>query len=422
MNKSGKQSGAGRRSLFFRLWLRSLTVKRPQAALGLAAILVGAALTAALLNLHDGVRRKMTQEFRAYGANAIVSPRGDTSGAAQVTLEEKEVLSGLTEWRDRTPGAVLVPRLHVVMRLRSVKADERLPEFRNVVAVGTDFKALHGLYPGWRLDSEIPVRAAQAQREDAGAQHAAPLQTVACVVGRRVAAELHLAPGSEVSLEPAAALDLSASALRCRISGILSTGAAEDDQVFVPLAALQRVAALEGKLSVVELLIPGEAAEVGRTVEELSRSYPSGSIRPVRAIVESQGRVLGKIGGLLVALTSLIVVIVALCVMATMTAIVLERKKDVAIMKALGATDSLVLRLFLCEGAGLGLAGGVAGFGLGLLLARELGIKLFGVALSPSWWTLPLISLGSVLVAVLATAFPVRSARAIQPATTLKGV
>lgn len=485
MNKSEKQTGAGRRSLFFRLWLRSLTVKRPQAALGLAAILVGAALTAALLNLHDGVRRKMTQEFRAYGANAIVSPPSDTAGAAQVTLAEKDVLSGLTGWKDHTPGAVFVPRLHVVMRLRSVKADERLPSFQNVVAVGTDFRALHGLYPGWRLDSEIPVRAAQAPREDVGAQHAVPLLPPAtqvgesdvgarhgvpvrnteqnsagaqgfdggaqhaapllppatqigesdvgarhgvplpqgdCVVGRRVAAELHLVAGSEVSLEPAAVPDLSASALRCRISGILSTGAAEDDEVFVPLAALQRVAALEGKLSVVELLIPGETGEVGRAVEELGRSYPSTSVRPVRAIVESQGRVLGKIGGLLVVLTSLIVVIAALCVMATMTAIVLERKKDVAVMKALGATDSLVLRLFLCEGAGLGLLGGLVGFGLGLVLARELGRSLFGVPLSPSWWTLPLISLGSVLVAVLATVFPVRNARAIQPATTLKGV
>ncbi|MBI4166804.1 MAG: ABC transporter permease, partial [Acidobacteria bacterium] len=381
----------------------------PQAALGLAAVLVGAALAAALLNLHDGVRRKMTQEFRAYGANAIVSPRGDASGPSRSSLVGDDILTGLAEWRDHTPGAALAPLLHVVMRLRPSHIDERLPEFQNVVVVGTDFQAIRALYPNWRLGPE-------------GVQSAVSPQKGECVVGTRVASQLRLAAGSEISVEPAEAAEGTATALQCRISGILSAGAAEDDQVFVPLAALQQATALEGRQSVVELLIPGEAADVERTVAELGGRFPSISVRPVRAIVESQGRVLGTIRWLLVTLTALIVAIVALCVMATMTAIVLERKKDVAIMKALGATDRLIMRLFLCEGAGLGLVGGVAGFGLGIILARELGLKLFGVTLDPTWWTLPLIGFGSVGIAVLATAFPVRMARSVRPATTLKGV
>jgi len=210
--------------------------------------------------------------------------------------------------------------------------------------------------------------------------------------------------------------------LRCRISGILSTGGAEDDQVFVPLAGLQEAAGLDRKQSVVELLVPGDAAAVTRTVTRLAGALSRARVSPVRAIVESQGKVLGTIRWLLLALTTLILVIVALCVMATMTAIVLERKKDVAVMKALGATDQLILRLFLCEGAGMGITGGVLGFALGLVLARELGLKLFGVVIHPAWWTLPLISLGSMTLAILATVFPVRMAAGVQPATTLKGI
>ena len=405
MNKTRKPS----RSLFLRLWLRALTVKRPQAALGVAAVLMGAALATALLNLHDGVRRKMTQEFRAYGANAMVSARGDASGGASSSLLGQDVLSGLAAWRESTPGAVLAPMLHVVMRLRPAQIDQRLPEFQNVVVVGTDFEALRTLYPNWRIADEW-------------ARHGVPVPQCDCVVGTRVASTLRLATSSEISVEPAETAQGTATALKCRISGILSTGGAEDDQLFVPLAALQRAAALDGNMSVVELLIPGEAAEVERTVAELGTRFPQAGVRPVRAIVESQGKVLGTIRWLLVALTALILVIVALCVMATMTALVLERKKDIAIMKALGATDRLIMRLFLCEGAGMGLTGGLLGFGVGLLLARELGLKLFGVPLDPAWWTLPLVGLGSVAIAVLATVFPVRMAQAVQPATTLKGV
>ena len=474
MNKTRKPS----RSLFLRLWLRALTVKRPQAALGVAAVLMGAALATALLNLHDGVRRKMTQEFRAYGANAMVSARGDASGGASSSLLGQDVLSGLAAWRESTPGAVLAPMLHVVMRLRPAQIDQRLPEFQNVVVVGTDFEALRTLYPNWRIADEwarhgvplqnagqdgsgtqesdvgarraAPLRNAEPtgagnQESDVGARRAAPLRNAEppdagnqesgvgarhgvpvpqgdCVVGTRVASTLRLATSSEISVEPAETAQGTATALKCRISGILSTGGAEDDQLFVPLAGLQRAAALDGNESVIELLIPGEAAEVERTVAELGTRFPQAGVRPVRAIVESQGKVLGTIRWLLVALTALILVIVALCVMATMTALVLERKKDIAIMKALGATDRLIMRLFLCEGAGMGLTGGLLGFGVGLLLARELGLKLFGVPLDPAWWTLPLVGLGSVAIAVLATAFPVRMAQAVQPATTLKGV
>jgi len=131
--------------------------------------------------------------------------------------------------------------------------------------------------------------------------------------------------------------------------------------------------------------------------------------------------VLGTIRWLLLSLTALILVIIAICVMATMTAIVLERRKDIGVMKALGAGDALVMRLFLAESAGLGLLGGLAGFSLGVLLARSLAQRWFGVTLGLSWWTLPLVCGLTTLLAVVATLFPVRVVRGIQPSVVLKG-
>ena len=130
---------------------------------------------------------------------------------------------------------------------------------------------------------------------------------------------------------------------------------------------------------------------------------------------------LGTIRGLAISLTALILVIIGLCVMATMTAIVLERRKDIAVMKALGASDQLIVRLFLSEGAGLGLAGGVMGFAVGALLARDLARRLFAVSLDLSWWTLPAVVLMSVLLTGAAALFPVKVVRSVEPAVVLKG-
>jgi putative ABC transport system permease protein len=206
-----------------------------------------------------------------------------------------------------------------------------------------------------------------------------------------------------------------------RIATILTTGASEDDQVFLPLAALQSFLGMTGKVTLVELSIPGETRDVESAVRRLAGLLPRLEVRPIRQIVYSEGKVLGTIRWLLLSLTILILVIIALCVMATMTAIVLERRKDIGVMKALGAADTLLMRLFMAEGAGLGLAGGVLGYGVGALLAHVLAERLFGVALSLQAWTLPVVCGLTVALAVFAAQMPVRIVRAIQPTVVLKG-
>jgi putative ABC transport system permease protein len=321
---------------------------------------------------------------------------------------DEQVVNQLKGSARRLKGLTFAPVLNVVARVKQVPSDPRLPEFQNVVAVGTDFVALHSLYPGWRIQ---------------GVRGNAPLGLGECVVGAHVASRLHLALGGSVELAVTggAPESISASPPAFRVAGILSTGGAEDDRVFLDLGSLQRIAGLEGKISLVELSLPGETVEIEQGVRELSRDLAGVDVRPVHQIVESQGRVLDTIRWLTISLTALILVIIGLCVMATMTAIVLERRKDIAVMKALGASDHLVMGLFLSEGAGLGLAGGVAGFALGALLARELARRLFDVSLGLSWWTLPLVVLMSVVLAGAATLMPVRIVRGVEPAVVLKG-
>ena len=386
-------------------------MKRPQALLAMTSLFVGAAVTATLLNLHGDVRRKMTQEFRAYGANAVLTPAavGWDSSGSEATMDEA-VVSRLAPFRDRTNGFTFVPVLNVVVRLKRLPADPRLPEFQNVVAVGSDFASLRNLYPGWRL-----------QGRESGST--VRLEASECVVGSHVAARLHLGAGDNIQLESADSTSASSEPARqnLQIAGVLSTGAAEDDQVFVPLASLQSLSGLKRQVSLVQLNIPGEAPQIDRTLQELTATLTGVQVRPIRQIVESQGKVLEIIRALTVSLTALILVIIALCVMATMTTIVLERRKDIAVMKALGATDRLVVRLFMTEGAGLGLAAGLAGFCAGALLVRALAARLFGVSLSLTWWTLPLVCMMTAVLAVVATLFPVNIIRGVQPATVLKG-
>ncbi len=410
MNERVEQSGK-RRSLFWRLWLRSLVVRRPQAALAMISLLVGAALASMLLNLYSDVHRKMTQEFRSYGANVVLSSQGAASAgqAAVGGLMDGAAFEQVESLRSKVNGLAAAPVLYVVTRVSRVPAEPRLPDFENVVAVGSDFAALKALVPGWRVE--------------AGAGDGS-LEPDTCAVGAHLAARFRLKPGDSIKLavpQDGSAAEGQAGPQTFQVARVISTGSSEDDQVFVPLENLQRLAGLKGKISVIEMNIPGQTAAIERGVREMRAAFPRLEVRPIRQIVYSQGKVLHTIRGLLISLMGLILIIIALCVMATMTSIVLERRKDIAVMKALGASDHDVTRLFVVEGASLGLVAGLAGFIVGGFLAIEVGERLFGVSLSMVWWTLPLVWAATILLAALATFFPVGMMRRIQPATALKG-
>lgn len=396
-------SNPARKSLFCRLCFRSLQVKRPQALLAGVSLLVGAALCSLLLNLYGGVNRGMTQSFSSFGANAVLAPRQTAAvhGALAGVMPEPGGPGGV---EGRFPQLEPLPVLYSVTRLQNAVPDPRMPAGEQVLAVGTHLAGLLRMNSNWR------VSRASGTLGDAD-----------CLVGVHLAAEMGFHTGSRILLHSLSPERSNAAPAAFKVAGIVSTGASADDQVFVPLGALQQLDGLTGKVSLVELRAPGDASEIEASLGQLATAFPELDVRPVRQIVYAEGKVLSTIRHLTLALTALILAIIFLCVAATMSAIVLERRKDVAVMKALGASDGLVMKLFMSEAALLGFAGGLIGFFAGAWLARPLAVRLFAVDLAPTWWVLPAVLVSSTILAVIATMFPVRVVRGIQPAVTLKG-
>jgi ABC-type antimicrobial peptide transport system permease subunit len=116
----------------------------------------------------------------------------------------------------------------------------------------------------------------------------------------------------------------------------------------------------------------------------------------------------------------LILVLTTLGVLASMAALAMERSRDVGLMKALGGTVNQIMRLFLAEAGALGITGGIVGFVVGAVLARWIGGRVFGVAISPRLVVLP-ATIGLSVVAALAGALPLRLLGRVRPAEILRG-
>jgi putative ABC transport system permease protein len=209
--------------------------------------------------------------------------------------------------------------------------------------------------------------------------------------------------------------------LRYPVNGKVSTGGSEDGQVFIPLADLQAALGIPGKISLAELRIEGSTDQIEEVARQLSANFPLLEVRPVREIVYSEGQVLETVRWALLSLTLVVVIITVLCLLATVTAIVLERRREIGLMKALGAADGQLMAFFLTEVAILASVGGLAGFGVGGVLAKLLGIRLFGVPLDLHWPSLPGVLLATLAVSLLGAWPPIRVVRRIRPAWVLKG-
>jgi putative ABC transport system permease protein len=174
-------------------------------------------------------------------------------------------------------------------------------------------------------------------------------------------------------------------------------------------------------VSVVEVQVPGGAAKVEAAIARLKTALPGLQVAPVRQLVEGESRIVDRTHALMYAAVLLIALTVGVSVLATLSASVLERRRDFALMKALGGSQRQLMGLFLLEALVLAVGGVVVGYVVGSGLAWAISEGNFGTATLPRVGVLPLVLLLNLLVAVLAAILPVRVLRGLQPAALLKG-
>ncbi len=376
--------------MFWRVLWQLLRASRGRLAVALVALASCAAVCSALINLQLDVEQKLTREFRTLGANVVISP--PRAGDSDTPLMDESVIQRIDALRE--PRIVdLAPYLYLVARV-PVDAGEQ-----NVIVAGTMLGGATSLNSWWKVEGEW-VRARE--------------HTPRCMVGRNAARQLGVKPGGVLELRYADR------ATPLIVAGVVTAGGAEDNQVFVPLPEAGRLAGLEHRMGLVQLSVNGTPAEIEAVVGRLAVALPGLEVRPVRQLAEAEGHLLARIRGLILSTVVLILVLTALCVLATMAALAMERRRDVGLMKALGGPMARIVRLFLTEAGSLGALGGLLGYGAGIFLSQWIGRRVFGVAISPRLEVLPLVVALMVGVA-LAGALPLRLLGRVRPAVILRG-
>ena len=391
------------RAMFWRIMRRLFGANPGRLFVMLLALGAGAAVTAALLNLQVDAKRRLTSEFRSFGANVIVEPpRGDASPAVSESILQQIPLHS-------SGGTVTaVGMLYAVMDAyvgRHNNEKNPVSHWSKIVFVGYTDDSFR------RLAQALPLERSQSSGWPA-----------VCYAGSNVAKHLGLHVRDLLILSLDSESDDIRSDLRadCLVEEIDSYGGPEDNQVFINIEAIQGLLKAAGQVSLVQLSVPGTAKQIEDYIGALQKQLPTLVVRPVRQFTEGEAKIYNRISGLLTATVGIVLLLTALCVMAAMTNVAMERKMDVGLMKAIGGSMRRVLRLFLAEAALLGLAGGIIGGALGIFLSIGLGKAVFGVAARPRLIVYPVAVALTVIVAII-SAFPLRRLASIRPASVFRG-
>jgi putative ABC transport system permease protein len=446
--------------MFARLVGESFVRNPRRKVLTAAALVVGMAVATATLTVALEVGDRMAREFRSLGANLLVTPQSDTLPLEIGGVDYRPVDEGaylpeadlgklkMIFWRHNILG--FTPFLDVPVRLQlasgssdraaSASASGSAPVSTTLVGTwyehdvpvpdGTRFKTGISLtHPAWKI---------QGQWFRDGANEA--------VIGATLAAAYPggISPGKTIDLNVHSGTNEQPHPVSLLVTGIVATGDTEDNAILAPLSIAQSLSGHPGQfrqLFVSALTKPADAlAErdpstltpteydrwfcspyISSISYQIKQVLPGTDVHAIRRVADTEGRVLSRISTLLWIVTLAALVAAGLAVAATSATTVLQRREEIGIMKAIGATNTLVGGIFLAEQLMLALAGGAIGFVFGVLLARVLGASVFGSPASPRLVLLPVILGLAAIVAIAGSLVPLRRAARFNPAPILRG-
>ena len=377
-----------KRKMYVRMVTASLLRRRSRMVIALLAIAIGATILSGLLTIYYDVPRQMGAQFRSYGANMLFTAAGDTFTGddveAAVSLIDSDDIVGVAPYHYET-----------------VRVNDR-----PVLAAATDMTGAKNSSPFWRVDGEWVASDHEI------------------MIGKNVSDTYRLFAGDRMTVtytpEDADEETLD-NYIDFTVSGVLDTGGNEEDYIYMTVPAMEELVGHDVSYDVCELSISAQSDELKAYADAITSGVPAINARLVKRVTESETTVLSKLQALVLLVTIVVLALTMICVATTMTAVVAERRKEIGLRKALGASNAGIIQEFMGEGVTLGAAGGIIGALLGFIFAQAVSINVFNSSITLKPWLIPLTMIASVAVTAVACLIPIRSATDIDPALVLKG-
>lgn len=438
---SNNNSNAANRRMFFTMLWGAMFRRRSRAVMAVLASLVGAATLFCLTVVCLEVPRQMSEEFRSYGANLVVSSTAALStasaGTASSSAASADAASSDAQGMDSAT-------LDEVIAAVDAAGQENHAEYRyenvrvhaaSYIIAGMNPADTRALDQHWTVEGDWPA---------AG-------DTKNIIVGRDIADAMNLQVGSSLTMsyrgdadddsdsasqasDSASASDSSSAASHAssdimdtsgesfRVCGIIDTGGEEDSMIYADMALVEQLSGTQRGADAVEFASSLDADGLDALVSSINAHSAQWHVtaQKVSRISAANQRIITMLNTLFWIVSLVVLVLTLIGVATTVTSIVSQRRNEIGLRKALGASAQSIAREFYAQSALYGLAGSVCGIAVGYVVATVLATQVFGKSVGFHWGLALTSAAVTVSVTVVASVGPVHRASRIDPAVVLR--
>jgi len=416
--------------VFVRLVRQSLARSPRRKLITVAAVALASAIATAVFAVLLDIGDRVSRELRSFGANLLVRPKAaalavEIAGVDYRPVSDAEFIPETdvpkiknTFWQHNITA--FAPFLGAPVEVGGQRTTLEGTWFRRRYGAGPP-TGVRELNPTWRVEGGW----IEDLQPDSSARELLAGAALARRVGIRVGDRLKVL-GQEFL-----------------VRGVLSTGGDEENQLLTRLETAQQLAGRSGQVARVQVgalikpdddfarkdparMTPAEydrwycTPYLGSIAFQIQEQIPAAAARPIRRVAQNEGRILRQIRLLMMLVSAAAMVTAALMIWSAMATTVLERRSEIAVMKAVGAQNGIIGALFAVEAGLQGAAGGALGAVAGVLVARSVSLQVFQSALQLSPVLPAVVILAAVAAALAGSAAPMRSALRLEVAPVLK--
>jgi putative ABC transport system permease protein len=390
--------------------LEGLSERKFRFVLNLVGILIGCAAVTGLLSITQGMSNEITDQMGALGASTVVViPYGGGMGQGSPGS-----LRGNVElnWR----------HLEIIEKLSNIDSTAPLIMGKSVeyTVKGTTYRAsVTGV-----TDTYFTINEAVEVTEG---RLLLRTDRVSIVIGSNIAQPLSedktiIDVGDRIKVT--AEVDGETKTMTLRVVGILkktggSFGSTQDDAVIMPLRTFEQFFNTGSKFSLIQ--VKAESAEkVERLMLDIEDKLGEDfMIVSYESAQEMMGEIMGTIEAVLGGIAAISLLVAGVGIINTMTISVMERTREIGVLKAIGAKSRDILLLFIFEAIITGVIGGTIGGIFGALLSQVIG-RFINITASTSL-TLGIYVIGfAVITCILSGLYPARRAANLHPVEALR--
>lgn len=400
----------------------NLNRRKAKALFLMAGIAIGIGTVVALLSLSSSIQEEIGAQLDRFGANIVIVPRSnslalDYGGVSVPGVEfdvqqlRNEDIEKIRQIRYHDRLSVIAPKV-----VSATKAEDQ-----QVLLVGVDFKNELKLRRWWRITGQKPEAEQDVLLGYEVARRLSAIHSEAPAKG---------GPNHHTTEDDSARFTLTRSEISIagrthHVSGVIApTGGPEDRMIFGSLEHVQALTNRQDQVNVIEVSALCKGCPVEDIVAQIQEKLPNAKVSAIQQAVKTRAELVGRLAKFSASVSVIVLIIGGLMIFTTMMGSVIERTKEIGVLRAIGFRRKHIVTGLLIEVVAISVLGGFFGWASGIA-ASWVALPYFsdaGVARQLHPLLLALAVASALLVASLSSLYPAVRASRLDPSDAVRSV